>query len=114
MKKLVIVVCFLLIGTVAQAATVSLQLAWTVTNTPTIPATSYRVEENVAGTWGAVTTVAAPTLNYNVTGRAPGTYTFRVIPVANGLDGSPSNTSICGAAAPDTTLSLTCLPLVTP
>ena len=99
----------LLASTGCFAATVTLDLSWSVTNTPTIPATHYRVDEQVSGVWGPVVTVPAKQLTHQITGRAVGNlYSFRVMPLKNGVEGVVSNTTICGATAPDTTLSLTC------
>ena len=116
MKKFLLVSLFVFLAspTLAHAATVTLNLSWAVTNTPTVPATSYRVEENVSGTWTTVGTVAAPTLTYQIAGRALGMYTFRVVPIANTIDGTPSNTTICGAVGPDTNVSVTCAATVVP
>ena len=114
MKKLMLILSLLLLASPAWAATVTLNLSWSVTNTPTVPATTYRVEENVSGTWGTVTTVPATQLTHSIPGRALGMYSFRVIPVANGLDAAPSNTTICGAVPPDTTVSMTCSATVVP
>ena len=108
-------VLVLLLSTSSWATTVTLDLAWSVTNTPTVPASYYRVEENVAGVWGAVVTVPATQLTYQITGRAVGgLYSFRVMPVKDGVDGTVSNISVCGALAPDSTLSLTCTASVVP
>lgn len=105
----------LLLCSSAWAATVTLDLAWSVTNTPTVAASHYRIEENVAGVWGGVATVPATQLTYQITGRAVGgLYSFRVMPVKDGADGTVSNISVCGALAPDSTLSLTCTASVVP
>lgn len=114
MKKFILALSFLLLASPVWAATVTLNLTWTVQNSPTVPATSYRVEELVASTWTTVGTVAAPTLTYQITGRPLGMFTFRVVPVASGLDGTPSNVAICGALQPDSILSISCTPQVVP
>lgn len=116
MKKLfyLVIAGLLLIAHPVWAATVTLNLSWSVTNTPTVPASTYRVEENIAGTWGTVIVVPSTQLTHSIPGRALGMYTFRVTPVASGLDGTPSNTAICGAVAPDTTVSMTCSATVVP
>jgi len=99
---------------ISLAATVTLNLSWSVTNTPTIPATTYRIEEKVSGTWGTVTTVPSTQLTHSIPGRALGMYIFRIVPVANTLDGTPSNETICGSVAPNTTVSITCTSIVVP
>ena len=114
MKKFLLVLTLSLLSNPVWAATVTLNLTWTVTNTPTVPATSYRIEENISGTWGTIMTVHASQLIHTIPGRALGMYTFRVVPMANGLDGTPSNTCITGAVAPDTTVSMTCSATVVP
>ena len=67
------------------AQTVTLHLSWSVTNVPTVPTEEYRLEENVAGVWSEIATLPVTQTSFSVTGRAPGTYTFRVFPVAGGF-----------------------------
>ena len=99
---------------VALAATVTNHLSWSVTNTPTVPADQYRVEKDNAGTWETVATVPGTQLTYDDAGLSPALYTYRIVPMANGLDGTPSNSHTCGAVGPDTTLTFTCSPEVVP
>jgi hypothetical protein len=102
-------------STTVWAATVRLDLSWTVTNVPTIPPTDYRVEELVSGVWTAVTTVPASQLTFSIPGRAVGPmYSFRIVPVKSGVDGTASNVSVCGIQPPDTVTSLTCTPVLVP
>jgi hypothetical protein len=113
-------VSLLIIGVMwsaALAATVQLNLAWSVVGTPTVPATHYRIDESVAGVWVPVATVPAIQLTYSITGRAVGqSYTFSVVPLNNGVEGTRSNSSICGTVVtgpPTTTLTFSCTPRVT-
>jgi type II secretory pathway component PulC len=103
---------------VAWAATVTLNLVWQVTNTPSIVATHYRIDESVAGVWVSVATVPATQLAYSITGRAVGqSYTFSIMPLNGGVPGIRSNVSVCGTVVtspPTTTLTFSCTPIVVP
>lgn len=105
----------LLTPALAQAQTVTNNLAWSITNPGSPqPATDFRIEKNIGGTWTALATVPSTQLTYADAGNAPGLYTYRVIPMRDGFDGTPSNSTICGAVPPDTTISLTCSAVVIP
>lgn len=113
MKKWLLTLAGVLIATQVQAA--SIILNWSVTGTPTNPATHWRVEEQVSGVWGNITglpnplVVSAATLTHTVTNRAAGSiYTFRVVPVRNGIDGTPSNQCSTGVLPPDSVVELKC------
>lgn len=120
MRKTFVTVCVLMLLAVspAGAATITLNFTWSVTNTPTVPATHYRVDELVSGAWVARTTVPASQLTYAIPGRAVGTtYTFSVMPLNNGTEGIRSESSVCGtvvSAPPTTTLTFSCTPDVVP
>ena len=113
MKKLLFMVglFFLLVGR-AQAAT--LTLSWTKID-GAVPATQFRIEEQTGSTWGnlqgttGATVIPASNTQYVVSGRAIGSMaTFRLVPMANNVDGTPSNSTTCGVLAPSTTVNLTC------
>lgn len=97
---------------ITHAATVTNHLTWSVTNTPNTPATHFRVEKDMGGTWTPLATVPAPQMTHDDVGLAPGIYSYRIVPMANGMDGTPSNTTMCGAVPTDATVSLTCAPEV--
>jgi predicted phage tail protein len=66
--------------------------------TPIVGAISYRVEQKFgAGDWVTVATVA--TTQAYVVGLQPGTYTFRVFSIVNGLASDASNTATKDATA---------------
>lgn len=94
----------------------TVHLNWAVTNTPTVAPTDYQIEELVAGAWAEVAMVTAgQAMPYNIAGRAVGSvYTFRVTPYANGVRGTPSNQTSCGALPSDATLNITCTTSVIP
>lgn len=113
MKKVLMLALGLVLGLAvsAQAQTFSHNLSWTVDNPGSPePATEYRVEEqDSAGAWATLATVPATQTTFADTGNASGQLsTYRVVPMKDGLDGTPSNTVICGSVPPDTQISLTC------
>ena len=116
MTKRIVFGCLLSLAPLsATAATVNLTVNWTVSGNQAVPATSYRIEEQVGGIWSSVGTVAAPTTTFQILGRPVGVMsTFHVVPVANGLDGTISNATTCGALAPSETLNVTCAAVVVP
>lgn len=115
-KSLVGFLTFAILGIscTAWAATVTMNLAWSVTNTPTVPATQYRIDELVSGAWVARATVPASQLTYSIPGRVVGqSYSFSIVPLNGTVEGTRSNVSVCGTmAAPDATLTFSCTPEV--
>lgn len=98
------------LATTSFAQTFSHNLDWTVDNPGSPePATEYRVEEETnTDVWSALATVPATQTTYSDMGNDAGLSTYRVVPMKDGLDGTPSNETICGAVPPDTQISLTC------
>lgn len=118
MKRILVSLCMVGLVGVSQAwgATVTLNLTWSVTNTPTVSATHYRVDELVSEAWVARATVPASQLTYSIPGRAVDqTYSFSIVPLNGTVEGVRSKVSVCGTmAAPDATLTFSCTPTVVP
>jgi hypothetical protein len=117
MKRLILALSFVLLASTSYAVpTVTLNLTWAVTNSPTIIADKYKIEEQVSGTWTTVATVPATQLTYSIPGRPTGSMaSFRVTPLKAGIAGIVSNTSSCGGGfPPDATLGFSCSATVVP
>lgn len=116
MKKICLVLGVLLVSLPAWAASVRLDLKWSVVGTPATPAAQYRIEESVTGAWVVVAKVPASQLTYSIPGRAVGqSYTFSIVPENSVGDGPRSNSSVCGSVVtgpPTTTLTFSCTPTV--
>lgn len=66
--------------------------------TPIVLPISYRLERQSGTNWAPVTTTDLR--QHYLTGLAPGTYTFRVLAIVNGVHSQPSNTASREATAP--------------
>lgn len=114
MKKFLLVSLFVFLVSPILAHAATLTLSWTKVD-GAVPATELRIEEQVSGTWGNLQGATGPTVipasstQHVISGRAIGSIaTFRIIPLANNVDGTPSNSASCGVLAPSTTINLTC------
>jgi hypothetical protein len=106
---LLIVLLSLTYVSLAQAGSATITIAKT--NTATVPATGYRVEERINGTWGflqgksTATTIPATQLTYAITNLS-GTHEYSVVPFNDFGDGPRSNSALAAFLATDQTISI--------
>ena len=111
MKKYLISIGAVLLGStlaLAQSPTAKLTLSWGLTTPPVNPisATHIRIEEKIGNAWQEVAVVPASQTQYVITGRAQGqVYTFREVPVKDGVSGTPGAEHGCGLMLPNTIIT---------
>lgn len=96
---------------VARAGTATITV--TKTNTPTVPATSYRLEEQTGSTWGNLqgatgpTTIPAAQNKFTVSNLAAGSsHRYSVVVVGDNGDGMRSNAVTASFVLPDEQISI--------
>jgi len=113
-KRILLALSLVAIAHIAQADATTIRLTLSVAPGATVPADHYRVKEKIGTTWkdpAGLTgpfIVPAPAAFIDVPTTTAVNPTFEVIPIANGKEGTPSNSCTTLNGPSDEKVSIVC------